>query len=433
MRRPLRRPAAIIFIPKNFGMVDAFLPLVPELAEKSAGCAVQDIVFRRESVFQDYCLSEFHVRIFEQYTRVHRLFTRSGRFARVQGYSNLLHLILLILYRRVTSSCVKVVYSHVRSEGGTALEDRIFDLLHPLGVQLMSFPSTQGVINERFMERFSEKAWRKWLELGAKRGPRVVPIGPPMGLCYTAAEVALRNGADFTHTRFVPIGIPRLYGAWQRTLRDIGTPHLDQELTELGIPGDRAQEIVTVILTNPRFLWYKREDSFERLIDMAVGVIRRTLGDIPILLKVKLSMHSSFDGKVASRPDSGVYVSSCALSVLSLRTAFAVSIHESSGAFDMLLNGVPCVEISEYSDDWKSLFPYLSPWAGLPGYHLATSEEEFERFVRSHASGTLARPTRSELVSYFGHDESLSSVMADGSLASGQGADLQALQVRETS
>lgn len=401
----MKRTAVIYIAGINFGAIDAYLPLFLHLAALGRERIILDTLVPSDEIHETIASSPFHLAAFEKYGGLRRLSLRGRWPNRVNTLYRLGFYLGLLVWRRLTCRHVVVLGQLIP----TGRSSRILLAFANIFGRFYYFPGIQTPYTETFGKRMTDEGWQRLVDAGIKRSSPEVRT-PPRAICYTAKEFDfIKRSRFYKNSELVPIGIPRLYPTWRKTLAETAEPFLERELERLGLAKDTPR-IVTIILTNPSYYWFPEPGSYERMFSVAIARIRDAFPDAPILLKAKPQMLSSFAviKEQYCTKDPTIGLTSCGLSVLALRSVLALTINESSGVFDFIVAGVPVIEYGAYSsisaDDG---FGPASAWRDFPGLAYVEDESALQNAINTVRMGTFPVATRAALERYFGHREDL--------------------------
>jgi hypothetical protein len=416
----LRKPLSVIyFAPSNFGALDAFAPVISEIHHRFGNDATIDAIYWGVHSEQRIAPSQFHVRLLEQRTKLHRVAGPARLPRLVRQVYRLLYVLALLCIRFATHRRRIVISSTVPKK---AAEISLFKFLGQLyRSRFFQFPSIQAPINDKLAERFSEDgmAHRDRMREQPFAKEKYKTWLPANRICFLNSEIELiENSQAWTernHTpkHFTPIGLPRLFPGWQKDLETIGKPIIEDELKRLGLPAD-TNDLIVVVLTIPEqkhFTDNKRQ--FYDLLDELIISVRKRYPDNPIILKEKpvgLGVGLYEDLRVHYAND-GVFLSGCALSALGLRAKIAFSIQESSGLYDLATMGIPAIEYARYNDAWLAGSPWGSANSGEPGMEMAFTRERLDELIAMVSEEQFPNLDHRQFGAHIGHADNLDMIL----------------------
>lgn len=398
----------VIYIPKNiFSEIDAILPLLTVLSQR--GVKLETVFFEKQS-YNEVSTSPMHMRLLDKHTRMSSLFSVKGGF--LARLAAMLRFAGIAAAHRLSGRSLTVIYNSptnkFRLSKNYLWKTAMRSVISLLGGKIVSFPSIQAPQTELFLRREEPDVLQRRAKLEGISP--ATPPAPDHALAYTSLQ---RDGLRKNRGWACPItiiGLPRLYRGWTDALRTEAERDVEDMLRTNGLD-PATPRFATILLTYPMFPWYKSPNSFYELVDQAIEHIQKVCPGLPIFMKAK----PRYDEKTLFGPDKirrrpGLYITSCALAALATRSQFAISIHETSGVFDFLTQGVPVIEYADYAPAWREIFPTPSPWVGLPGFRLAESGDELNAALVDVLEGRQrAEPAR--LAEVIGHKEDLSFFM----------------------
>ena len=398
-------PAAVVYIAKNiFSEVDAILPLLVELSARNI--LVDAIFFERRS-YDEVATSPMHLRLLNSCTRVWRLFGEgSGVAARLISVVRFIH---LVAKHRLAKRRLLFLHNATGSRKKGLNRNQLWlKLLRAVmalsGGRVFAYPGIQAPATELFLRRENPAELAKRVKLEKITGE--MSSAPDEALVFTPLQKrGMRENRHWGCPIHV-IGLPRLYPRWRAAVNTEGRKDIEDELVRCGLPGN-TREILTVLLTYPHFQWFRPERNFYTLLDEAIEALRVAFPDTPIFLKAKPRYKEhNFFGEDNIRRREGVYLTACSLAALATRSRLGLSIHETSGVFDFMTQGVPAIEYADYAPAWTEIFPVPSPWTGLPGFRLTQSVNELNQALADVRDKTfIGDPVA--LADAIGHRENL--------------------------
>lgn len=358
-----------IYLPKNiFSEIDAILPFLVELHARDI--ELETIFFER-SGYKEFLSSPLHQRVLQRVSKITKGF---GAHPGIRIFRLLLFALTVVRYRLKGR---RITFFYNNSKRGKSL---VSDLHHQLVRQIISiggghhyvFPPIQAPFTTLFLRREDPKIIGMRAALEGIKVP--VQHKPTAAIAYTEIH---RKGLQDLRGWNCPIeviGLPRLYQSWRNIIKVEALTDVVSTLKQLGLPPD-TQSFITMLLTAPEFVWFRPDHGFFDLVAEAIDAVQNIFPDHPILLKAKPRYDTgAFIGKGKIKFGQNVHLCTASLAALASRTRVAISIHETSGVFDFLTQGVPVIEYADYAPAWTELFPIPSPWTGLPGFVVAESK-----------------------------------------------------------
>lgn len=391
---------AILYLPKvHFTSFDAIAPFLVHLRVEGGRGIDVDMLVTSKATADNIAASPFHLQLMTACTRAWRLWGHRRVFSVLRRQAGF---ILLPLLRRLTHRRV-VILTHSRD---CTVELRRLQAMAGPSTDVVCFPSVQVPMTDAYVRRMEPGALSFFQKFGMRsRGTAQASIGK--ALTYFPSETPILRRYLFPSTELTPIGLPRLYSSWHAYLSEWGRKAFADEAKRIGISQDA--QVVTVILTNKDYIWFDSETAYQEALIECLLCIRSHFPEIPVLLKCKaLDIYRQQQDEVLDLVGGrfeGVYPTACGLCVLATRSVLALTINESSGAFDFITQGVPVLEYAIYNETWRESFPEGGAYSQTPGVYVANGPREFETAVKGIKEGTCVAPPRAESARFFGHAE----------------------------
>ena len=201
------------------------------------------------------------------------------------------------------------------------------------------------------------------------------------------------------------IGIPRLFASWQTYRKKYGQIDYQRTLSEIGLEST-DEKVITILVTNPDYPWFKKDHNFFSLLEEAILSIRSYFPNEVILIKAKSEVFNAIQKYEAPRKHGNVYMYDRSLASLADHSIFCLSIPESSGIFDFLTAGVPVIEYSDYCNEYLEVFPEVNPWMGTPGFFVSHDVEELRALINKVAAKKVSY-SNADLCKYYMHKKDL--------------------------
>ena len=103
------------------------------------------------------------------------------------------------------------------------------------------------------------------------------------------------------------IGIPRLFASWQTYRKKYGQIDYQRTLSEIGLEST-DEKVITILVTNPDYPWFKKDHNFFSLLEEAILSIRSYFPNEVILIKAKSEVFNAIQKYEAPRKHGNVHV-----------------------------------------------------------------------------------------------------------------------------
>lgn len=401
----LRKKTSVFLFPrKAIGSVEAMLPLIARLAtESSARVECTTIATHRDTqlAIQD---TPFNDLVFNKLGKTYSFVRPEGSSRTWFGFASLARFLRILLYHRIMSRRLIFIGS-VRNDNAFF---RLLVFALPAFGRVLWFPAGQAIWDDDFASRLRSDVYDYIRGTGAKTS-NLEKFTVRAGLCFTEKEVANYRELLLPRCKLFPIGFPKLYDFWPGFLQRHAQPILQQERERIGV-GERPY--VVIMLSVMEQYWFRADKSYGDLFADVLAALRETLPDHAILIKAKYWVTDATRLASLIRDDDPVYFTNCNLSVLALEATAAISVHETSGHYDFVCQGVPSFEYWDCTEEWTEVFPQLSAYARLPGVTLLRGEAALRealsdlRSKRAPTSVAL-NAARASLIEHFSHEDRL--------------------------
>jgi hypothetical protein len=379
----------VVFLPKrSMGSLDAMLPLMVLFKENGARLAT---IVLNDSVAKMIESSKFHADSFRALSSYTEL--RGGGVAGKLWKS--VRLVAALAAMRMTCRRVVILSSLSYNE---FLDRVLLRLLNWFGKTIW-FPGNPIGETKEFATRFGENAWRKLVDVGAKKRNRPTNIVHE-AVCYRDDEIALMKPRFAADAKFNAIGTPRFHRKWQTYLMSRAGHYVRDEL-RLGAGDALSGDIVTIIVPAPEYFWFDDKDGCYRLVSEILDVVEKTFEKPIVFIKTKPQHLDKFRSNLSIASDR-VRFTTLGLSVLAGVSKVAFAVQETSGLIDFLIMGVPVIEYGQYSSAWLKICPGGSAYRNYPGVTHVESRSALAHAVADARSGRLRRCTVGDLHAFLG-------------------------------
>jgi hypothetical protein len=276
-----------------------------------------------------------------------------------------------------------------------------------IGARVYSFPGIQAPYTKAFLERTSAEGAKKISRFEKRLEGEGIISSPDRAnkLVFTDEHKRYLHEMYGFEDNVHCIGIPRLFACWQNYRKKYGQIDYQRTLKEIGVASTN-EKVITILVTNPDYPWFKRDHNFFSLLEEAILSIRSFFPNEVILLKAKSEIFDAIQNYEALRKHSKVYLYDRSLASLSDHSIFCLSIAESSGIFDFLTAGVPVIEYSDYCDEYLEVFPEVNPWIGTPGFFVSHNVDDLRGLIKKMAAKKVSYSS-ADLCKYYMHKKNL--------------------------
>lgn len=409
----MRNNAFLYFPKKGYSEFDAVAPLMLELSQKQNNCYT--FIFDKAAIkiIED---SSIHKRIFIGLGKI--LYFVPKKISKVDLLNYISY--VGVIFKFISTVLLlglkfKDVYVLINWTTGTKNQSYKNDLLYKMimlcvrciGAKVYSFPGIQAPHTKSLLERLSPEGARRISKFEKlEKGKEIIPRKYTEDqIVFTEEHKKLLINTYGVTNKVYNIGIPRLYTAWQDHVKKYGLIDYRETLKELEIE-ETKNKIITILVTNPDYPWFKKNHDFYTLLREAIQSIRVHFPNEIILIKAKQSIFNTLQNHEILKSSDNVYLYKRSLASLSVYSLFCVSIAESSGIFDFLTTSVPVIEYSDYTDEYLELFSSINPWKGSPGFFIAHDVDKLTSFIRKIHDKEISS-SNEELSKYYRHRKNL--------------------------
>ena len=393
-----KKLGAIIFIPKStFGQLDAYIPFPVQIAEEYKDVVRHFTIIISLGARKNLKYSSFHKNILNHYGTVHDLEDCELKLKGFHLMSKFLYLVFLFAKIRFKFGRI-IVFTDM---GKRTFKSNIITKTIGLFANIISFPSIQAPWNTLMHDRFDPVKYQKAFTID--NGKIVQPIiAPKTSICYFEKEIPYYL-SKFPKTKFVPIGLPRLYKHWPLAKEVFAKKLIEQEFHSHGLDV-ATPKIVVLIASNPEYFWVPSIKVYFELVEGAIKAIRQSDSNIPIFISLKSKLIVKFKHYFENVLSfENIFFSQAPLVVLSSRTKFALSIYESSGVYEFLSSNIPCAEYSQYSSQWLETYDTQSAWADEPEFQVFSDFKALNKFIFEVFKEGHRCKSRIKLIEHYKH------------------------------
>ena len=407
----------LLYFPKRvISEIDAISPLIVELKKKKA--SLYTIVFNPH-IIDILSFSKLHKTVFYKFTKLIHVCPEKkpnkkknilDLFSRTLIYSyKIVFFFFLVIKLRLSGKKIFSIISWAKDSKNDGLKSRllrkvVFFILKFNKIKDYQYPPIQIPPSANLLKR-NVYPYRKMISHLEKRGEKPAFIQTSHFLSFSSDHKKdLRTILKFKGS-ISNIGVPRLYTEWTKFIKKEAKNDYLSEAKRLKIkkPG---RDIITIILTNPAFPWFNSKQDCFSLVKKCIKNIRKVYPKNTIILKAKQNCVSEFKENINLDLDSNLFFSDICLTSLASVSIFAVSIHESSGAFDFISKGKVAIDFCNYSVGWKKIFPEKNNHINIPGIYLAESDRVLVKLVKKIKNKELKLSVAS-VKKYFNHNTKL--------------------------